>query len=197
VTGSALLPVTFFADFTCPFSFVTETALRRLGDARPLELRPRAFELYPAPEPIPVPAHLPGDLAAAAALAAEVQLELHPPGLRPRTRKAHEAARFAAERGREEPMRRALYTAYWGDGLDIGRIDVLMALAAGVDLDPTDLKIALDIDTHRDDVLAHEELARRLRVVRVPTLFVGTGPEAVILEGARELGALDEALGGR
>lgn len=197
MTESPLRPVTFFADFTCPFSFVTETALRRLSEGRPVELRPRAFELFPAPEPIPEPAHLPADLAAAAPLAAEVRLELRHSSMRPRTRKAHEAARFAAVQGREEAMRRALYAGYWERGLDIGRIDVLMELAAEVDLDPTDLKIALDIDSHRDEVLAHEALARRLRVVRVPTLFIGTGPGAAILEGARELRALDEALGGR
>ena len=197
MTESPRLPVTFFVDFTCPFSFVTETALWRLGEGRALDLRPRAFELDPAPEPIPEPAHLPGDLAAVALLAAEVQLELRRPGQRPRTRKAHEAARFAAARGREEAMRRALYVAYWERGLDIGRIDVLMALAAEADLDPTDLKIALDIDTHRDEVIAHQALARRLRVERVPTLFIGSGSGAAVLEGARELRALDEALGAR
>jgi predicted DsbA family dithiol-disulfide isomerase len=197
VTPPPLLPVTFFADFTCPFSFVTEAALWRLAEGRALELRPRAFQLYPVPEPIPVPAHLPGDLAAAAPLAAEAGVALRPPALRPRTGKAHEAARFAAVHGREEAMRRALYSGYWERGLDIGRIDVLTALAAEVGLDATDLKIALDIDTYRDDVAAHEALAGRLRVARVPTLFIGSGAGTVILEGARELRALDEALGAR
>lgn len=197
MTRSALLSVTLFADFTCPFSYVTEMALRLIEGRRPVELRPRAIELYPAPEPIPEPGHLPGDLAAAATLAAELQLELRHPELRPRTRKAHEAARFAALRGREGAMRRAMYGGYWKRGLDIGRIDVLMELAAEVDVDPTDLKIALDIDAHRDEVIADEELAGRLRVARTPTLFIGTGPGAAILEGARELRALDEALGAR
>jgi hypothetical protein len=31
-------------------------------------------------------------------------------------------------------------------------------------------------------------------VVRVPTIFIGQGPDARILQGARELRALDEAL---
>lgn len=191
---SGLLPVTFFADFTCPFCYVTEAALHRLAPLRDIELRPRAFELYPLPEALPRPAHTPAELEAVAPLAAELELPLSPPVVRPRTRKAHEAALFAAMRGVRDQMRRAIYQAYWEEGADIGRIDVLMRLAERLEIDPTELKISLDIDEHGQAVTEQEALARRLRVAQVPTLFVGEGVGARILQGAREMAALDEAL---
>ena len=94
-------------------------------------------------------------------------------------------------------MRDAIFAAYWGEERDIGRVDVLMELIGRLDVDPTDLKIALDIDLHAATVDADEELARRLRVPGVPTLFIGTGPGARVLVGAQDRATLDEAIRAR
>lgn len=189
-----ILPVTLFADFTSPFCFVTESGLAGVAQRRAIDLRPRAFELYPAPYPLPGGGHDPADLERVAPLAAELEIVLAPPTFLPRTRKAHEATRFAMERGLGVAMRRALYIGYWTEGHDIGRIDVLMEIAAELGMEPIELKIALDIDRFREEVVADEELAHRLRVRQVPTIYLGTGPSARILEGARGLAALDEAV---
>lgn len=186
--------VTLFGDFTCPFSYVTEAALWRLSERQPLDLSPRAFELFPAPEPVPDPAQDPAALAAALPLAEEAGVVLGTPRGRPRTRKAHEAAAYASRAGAGREMRAAIYRAYWEDGADVGRIDLLMELGEAVGIDSTGLKIALDIDAQRDVVLADLELARRLHITAVPTLYVGKGPEAVVLQGAHEMRALDDAV---
>lgn len=194
--SQAILPVTLFADFTCPFCFVTERALETVADSRPVELRPKAFELYPVPAPLPEQPQETSDLVAVEPLAREIGLLIEPPGFRPRTRKAHEAAAFAHAAGLGRGMRRGIYDAYWLDRRDIGRIDVLLEVAEAVGLDPVSLRIALDIDRGLDSVVADEALAERLGVVRVPTLFIGSGAGATILQGARPLAALDEALAG-
>jgi predicted DsbA family dithiol-disulfide isomerase len=185
--------VTLFSDFTCPYSFVTETALRRAAGSRELAITYRAFEVYPAPVPPAPPGEGP-ELEAARPLADELGLTLRDPGFRPRTRKAHEAARFAAERGVEDRYRAAVFEAYWSSGRDVGRIDVLAELAPLAGLDPLDVKIALDIDRHADHVERDERLAARLAVVAVPALFLGLGPSARILLGAQSSAALDAAL---
>lgn len=136
-------------------------------------------------------------MAAAAPLAEALGIELRPPSVRPRTRKAHEAARFAAARGLEGPLRDAIYDAYWREGADIGRIDQLMEVAAGVGLEPIELKIALDVDSHREEIERDAAQAGRLGVQILPTLYLGSGPSARILVGAQGLRDLDEALGGR
>ncbi|HEX8904054.1 MAG TPA: hypothetical protein VF771_04390, partial [Longimicrobiaceae bacterium] len=90
----AAVPVLAFSDFTSPFCHVTEAALRRLEDEGVAAPRYAAFELYPAPAPLPA-APPAGELAAARPLAEELGMEIGAPPTPPRTRKAHEAARFA------------------------------------------------------------------------------------------------------
>lgn len=187
--------ITLFSDFTCPFSYVTEVGLRRvMGGGGAGEVRYLALELYPAPgEPV-APAEEEGWEEAVRPLAERLGIALRAPGFRPRTRKAHEAARFAEERGVGDAMREAIYRAYWAEERDIGRVDVLMEIVAPLGVDPVDLKIALDIDRYSESVVHDLRLAERLRVPGVPTLFIGTGPAATVLVGAQSPEALDEAL---
>jgi predicted DsbA family dithiol-disulfide isomerase len=185
--------VTVFSDFTCPFSYVTEAALLRLAGEVPLEPSFRALELYPTPHPLPFDAV--GDrVAAARPLAQALGITLRSPAVLPRTRKAHEAARFAAEKGVEREMRGAIYRAVFADGLDVGRIDVLVQLAVSVGLDATEARVVLDVDRHTEAVLADGELARRAGIDAAPTLVVGTSPAARIVAGALPLAELKAIL---
>lgn len=174
----------FFADFTCPFSYVTDAALRRVADELGAEIDYRAFELHPAPAPLPAPPAEPAWAPAVRALAAEAGVPFALPRLLPRTRKAHEAAYFAREHGRGEAMRAAIFAAYWGEARDIGRIDVLVELAGVVGLEPEALKIALDIDAVTDAVLRDRGLAERWGIRQTPTLVAGEGAGARLLVGA-------------
>jgi len=191
------LPVTIFSDFTCPFCYLTEAALWRHDEAGRVAVRYRALELYPPGTELPLPATDADWENAVQPLAEQLGLHLRSPDFSTRTRKAHEAAAFAAEHGLERPLRQAVFTAYWNDHADIGRIDVLTRVAATVGIDPDELKIALDIDLHAAGVQTDGEVARRLRVPGVPTLYLGTGPEARVLLGAQSASALDEALSHR
>jgi predicted DsbA family dithiol-disulfide isomerase len=190
-------PVTIFSDLTCPYSYVTEAALWPMADAGRIELRFRAYELHPGPDAAPAPSAEPGWQDDIAPLARALGLTLTAPSFRPRTAKAHEALRFARSHGGEIALRRAIFAAYWANGEDIGRIDVLARLAEGASLDPEALRIELDIDLHLEAVRNDRELASRLRVPGAPTLFVGEGRDARILVGAASLQTLDEALAGR
>ena len=181
------LPITIFADFTCAACYVTEAALWQLADTHDVSIRYRAAELDPGTED-----HDPErDLHAAAAA---LGLVLRRAELHLRTTKAHEAALLARALGVERAMRAAIYAGYWGEGLDIGRIDVLQQLAPAVGLDPFDLKVALDIDRFRDDVQRDQEVARRLRVRGGPVLYLGTGPKARILIGAQTKDDLEKEI---
>lgn len=189
----AAVPVAVFADFTCPFSYVTEAALWRLEDEGRAAPRYHAFELFPAPAPLPAEGSG-ADLRAALPLAEAEGVELAAPPPPARTRKAHETARFAAEKGLERAVRRALYAAAFADGRDVGRIDVLRELAGHVGLDPYELHVALGIDAHTDAVLRDEAAARRLGVEGVPALVIGAGARARLLVGAHGYDALRRAL---
>lgn len=188
--------VEIFSDFTCPFCYVTEAALRRAAAEAGAEVRHRAFELFPAPAPLPLDAAMEWE-EALAPLAAAAGVVLRRPGYQSRTRKAHEAARFARERGVEAEMRAAVFAAYFADGRDVGRIDVLVELGEALGLDRTELKVVLDIDRHTGAVLADEALAARSGIRSVPVTVVGSGPGAEVLVGAQPCAALRDAMAGR
>lgn len=184
----AAVPVTVFADFVCPFCYVTEAALWRLEDEGLAAPAYRAYELYPVPAPLP--AELGGDWPEALFdLAREAGVALTRP-LPARTRKAHEAARFAESRGVGRAFRRAAYAAYFEQGKDVGRIDVLVELARRVGLDETEAKVVLDVDTFAGPVAADGALARRWGIGAVPALIVGEGERARLVTGAQPYGAL-------
>jgi predicted DsbA family dithiol-disulfide isomerase len=194
----AAVPVVVFSDFTCPFCHVTEAALRRLEDEGVAAPRYAAFELYPAPTPPGTPS--PDDVRAALPLAEELGIPLTVPRILPRTRKAHEEARAAERKGAGRAMREATFAAYFGDGRDIGRIDVLVELGAALGLDATELKVVLDVDTFSGAVDADRALAARLGIAAVPALVAGAGGDAELIVGAQPYAALRELLerkGGR
>jgi predicted DsbA family dithiol-disulfide isomerase len=151
--------VILFADFTCADSYSTETMLAAMSPGLGTEVHYRAFERYPAGTPLP--------------------------DMRPRTRKAHEAARFARDRGMERPVRDAIYAAHFVEGRDIGRVDVLVELGTALGLDRTELKVVLDIDQLTVAILQDREAAGRLGITETPALVVASGSEARILTGLR------------
>ena len=141
----------------------------------------RAYELYPAPVRLPLGGP---EVEAALPLAAALGLEMRRPPMAARTRKAHELARFAAGRGMERAMRAAIFGAYFAEGRDIGRIDVLVEIDAGLGLDASETKVVLDVDTFAAEVMRDGAEARRLGIAGTPALLLGTGADARITAGA-------------
>ena len=106
----------------------------------------------------------------------------------------HELRLHAAEKGLEGPIHDALFKARFEDGADIGRVDVLVGLAAGLGLDLTETKAVLDVDRYADRVAELRRLAEAEGVERTPTVHIGSerleGPLRIddlrgLLEAAR------------
>lgn len=188
----ASVPLVVFSDFACPYSYVTEAAVRRMQDAGEVDPTYFAWELTPVPTPLPPPGAEWSD--ALSPLAEELGLPISVPPVAVRTRKAHEAATFAARAGAGRAMREAIFAAYFADGRDIGRIDVLVELASGIGLDADGLKVALDVETLAPRIDAELEAARGAGVRATPTLVAGTGDAARWIEGARPFAQLRDAI---
>jgi predicted DsbA family dithiol-disulfide isomerase len=173
-----------WADYVCPFCWLAETELSRRGRLV-AQVERGAFELRPAGTPLPGADDAglrDGWERVIAPLARELDVTLRYPTLTTRTRKAHEAAAYARSEGALEVMHEAIYRAYWEDGLDIGRIDVLVEIGAAVGMDRGGLRVALDIDQWTARVLEDQALAGQLGVHGVPAYALqrSAGADAVL-----------------
>jgi len=160
-------PVRLYFDFVDPLSYVANHALA--GGGREVEWV--GFELVPPPSPLTG-----GDdgrwvarRTAAAPSAARLGLEIGTPALVPWSRKAHELHLHAAEHGKGAEVRAAIFDAYFRQGRDIGRVDVLVEVAASVGLDRTATKAVLDVDRHEAEVVAARREATEAGVTDVPS----------------------------
>jgi predicted DsbA family dithiol-disulfide isomerase len=183
------VPVVLFSDFTCPFSYVTEAGLARMEEAGEARVTTLPWELYPAPYSLP-PGDGTGCSLALEPIAAELDVPFGEPPVPARTRKAHEAAAFAASRGAGPAFRAAVFAAHFVDGRDIGRLDVLAEIASAVGLDASEARVVLDVDTFTARVAGQVDAARRAGVEETPTLVAGEGDAARWWVGARPFGEL-------
>jgi predicted DsbA family dithiol-disulfide isomerase len=136
----------------------------------------KAFELRPEPVPLPqpaTPARVQRWEASVLPMAAERGLVMKVPPVSARTRLTFQAVELAREHGKFDVMHRAIFEAFFCQGLDIGDADVLADLAGSIDLGPALVKRALEAGTYLNHVLEQEQLARDLGVTGVPAMFVG------------------------
>jgi predicted DsbA family dithiol-disulfide isomerase len=172
-----------FYDYVDPGSFLmdlrVERVCRRLGWA--FERIP--FEVRPPPE-APVDPDEPAWRAYWRVTADELTAEgcriVAPPRV-PWTRKAHELGFHARECAVFEEVHRALFEAFHTAGQDIGRVDVLLGVAAAVGQEATGTRAVLGVDRHAQAVTEARERAVGEGVRGVPTLQGGRE----LLEGVR------------
>jgi len=163
-----------YFDFVDPLSYLLSLEPEVRGRTGATGVEWTGFELRPPPTPLtavddPLWA---GRRRAAGALAQERGVALTPPRLVPWTRKAHELHVFARTHGIGDEIRAAIFDAYFADGLDIGRVDVLVDIAVRAGLDRTETKAVLDVDRHETDVDAARAHALTLGVSDVPAVQV-------------------------
>ena len=119
-----------------------------------------------------------------------VGVEMKAPRMVPWTRKAHELDRHAEDQDCSEAVRSALFRAHFVDGLDIGRIDVLVELARSVGLDGSETKAALDVDHWAAQVESDRAFALEHEVAGVPTITA----RGARLEGLRSMNEIRDWL---
>ncbi|HSH47226.1 MAG TPA: DsbA family protein [Halomonas sp.] len=185
-----------FSDYVCPFCYLEAPELDALGErfGEEVEIRWRAFELRPEPEPTLDPD---GDYLhdiwerAVYPMAAERGMTLRLPRLQPRSRLAHEASAWASGRESARPgagaaMRSALFRGFFEESLDLADSEALTQVAETQGLDGEALRRALAAGEFRERVLADQRAARELGIGGVPALrFALDGEHAGVLEGAQ------------
>jgi predicted DsbA family dithiol-disulfide isomerase len=105
-------------------------------------------------------------------MAEERGLVMNIPPVQTRTRRAHETAAFARAQGQLAPVDRALFRAFFEQGLDINAPEVLGRIVEEAGLDPAELRMALGTRAFDEEVTTDIALAQRLGIRSVPTMLV-------------------------
>jgi len=112
----------------------------------------------------------------------------------PNTLDAHRLIRWAAGSGDADvqgKVVRRLFKAYFEDGRDIGRPEILVGIAGDAGMDAALVETLLATDADRDAVRGEIETARRMGVTGVPC-FLLDGRYAVV--GAQDTAVLADAI---
>lgn len=184
------VPVWFYGDYGCPFSYLVDRRLELLARERPIRIRWRPLALYPEvrperaagvgaseaegreAEPASEAASLRDELRRAAR---DLGLPLRLPAPAVDTRDALQAAEFARDLG--EPcflrLHRALFRALLAEGRDLGSRPVLLDLAEGVGVDREGLERALEDGRYQGELEETRAEARRYGIEATPGLLFG------------------------
>lgn len=129
-------------------------------------------------------------------IADKERFPLELPEFLPHTHKAHTLAELARDEGDEvhEAVHRAVFEAYFAQGLDIGAEAVLLAIANDAGLDPADLERAWLDDRYGERLHRFRHLALDLGIDATPAtlvcneLLIGSRPAAVIRDSLARCG---------
>ena len=173
-----------YYDFASPFCYIARAVVARLRAASDLRVRWLPFETI---DYLPPQGAMPqnpafvrrGEAARTARLAIEYGLTIH---LRERllnsnlalcaVEHAYAVECASGQAGPAEAVHGALFDAFYRDERDLGRLEVVLDVAAAQDLDG-DLEAALREGTYRQRVAQSRADAQALGVVAVPTFLAG------------------------
>ena len=191
------LDCVLWSDFVCPFCFILERgSLARLEAEYEVNVDWRGFEIHPETPAVGMPLTalfppplLGGMLARIEQLAARQGVELRVPERIHSSRAAIAVAEWARSQGQVDADRRRGMDACWIEGKDIGKHDVLAALAEELGLDGEEALRAASAPEWLQAVDFLREEASEHGLTGVPALFLGRQP----VFGAQSYGPLAAA----
>ena len=122
-------------------------------------------------------------------LAERLGITIRLPAIQPRSRRAHEAAKWAQTQKEFDAYNEAIFRAFFERGEDISDVDVLVRLARDSNLDASNLSAALESKQFEPDVLSDENEATALGLHAVPAFIAN---RRFALTGVQPLTALED-----
>jgi len=183
----APIEVDFVADLACPWCYLGLVRLdraRAMRPERPVRVRWRPFFLNPGmpPEGMDRLTYLRRKFGGDArhvyrriedsGRADGVTFAFERMPRTPNTLLAHRLILFAEEQDKADAVIRGLFRALFEDGRDVGRAEVLVAVAEEAGLDPAEVGEFLDGDRLAREVHAAHERAERIGIRGVPVFIV-------------------------
>lgn len=183
--------IDFVSDVSCPWCVIglkgLQQALANLGDAVHAEMHFQPFELNPAmaAEGQDIGEHIaekygssPEQMAQSRAMMRErgfdlgFTFDMQQRGRIYNTFDAHRLLHWADLEGRQQPLKEALFEAYFTNGENPASHAVLVRLAGEVGLDPAIAAQILASDAHGADVREREQFYQRQGISSVPAIII-------------------------
>ena len=133
------------------------------------------------------PVDIPGVLARLKQVARDLDLPFGERTMTYNSRLAQELGKWAEDQGMGDDFHHAVFLAYFRDGENIGRPDVLVGVCRAIGLDPLAARRVLVQRTFSDAVDDDWERSREMGIHAVPTFVIGQAR----LVGAQSYAALE------
>ncbi len=202
------MKIDFVSDVACPWCAVglasLETALARLPDTVPVELRFQPFELNPTmpPEGRETVAYLTQKYGSTPERVAQTRAVIRQRGAevgfkfgeRPwvwNTFDAHRMLHWAGLEGRQLELKRALLAAYHTDAQNPAAHDVLLRLVGELGMDVERARAILGSDEYAAEVRASERHWQQLGIDSVPSIVIDGRH---LIQGAQPVESIERAL---
>ena len=172
-----MIQIQVWADFECPYSYFQTIVLEKL-QARyqeRLEIVWRAFELTPVEGNIlPTQSYIDNlEASKSEPIVVQENLELLTPKTLSYTWLAQESVYFANSQGLSLKLARALFDAFFLQGLDISNVEVVMQIASQIGIDAQRLKNALENGELTKHVMADEQEFKTYGFQGLPAMLIG------------------------
>ncbi|MEV6742268.1 DsbA family oxidoreductase [Streptomyces sp. NPDC051104] len=169
--------VKVWSDYVCPYCMLAEGPLHEATHDLDVDIEWMPFELRPYPKPTlrPEDEYLPSVWASSVyPMARRMGVDITLPTVSPQpyTRLAFEGYQYAAEHGKAAEYTPRMLRAFFQENQDIGRLEVLTAIAAELGLDADDYARALKDGTYRETHQEALRTAEAYRISAVPTIIV-------------------------
>ncbi len=181
------IKLTVVSDYVCPWCFIGLTRVQQLERDYPgLEVEWVPYELRPntPAEGIPFdrlrgrPPYTDDYLASITIVAKDAGIEMADRDVVPNSIPALKAAEWARDHDCFPELHRAMFGAYFEEKRDIGRLDVLGGIAAGLGLDAADMIDAIESGRYDERLEEKLEWSRVAGQGGVPRfIFLATWPD--------------------
>ena len=143
------LRIRVYVDYVCPYSYLASYPLEEAIRGKDASVEWMPFELRPAPQLTlrPEDDYVQRTwLLSVYPLAKKMGVPISLPKIspQPHTRLAFEGFHFARENGKSDEYHRRAQRAFFQEGLDIGKVNILARLAGEIGLDEKDFRKALE-----------------------------------------------------
>lgn len=176
------MTIEIYADFICPWCYISLDRLARLAKERSVRLHWNPYLLRPdiPAEGVPLTSILPPErLERAEAAIREVTqaagLPLNRPDLVPNTRQAHEIGMLAEAKGLDDIYHKATLRAYFAQARNIGDAEVLAEIGEEVGMNRDEILETLQTGRYRAEIDRFTAEAFERGIRSVPNFIFASG----------------------